>query len=199
MLAPRSASSGARRGVCHEIARRYRPFLWVRRAAVSALLRHGVLIPVGWCAIDWRQASKSGCVHDANIPMAVTALPCRFNFTRSALCKYKYTPMTISMAASPWRNGFKTSRAPGLRVSRKHHAPGGVSDRCGCRQVRGRRQTLPYRGPRGRPPAGGRDAEADKMATAFISAVDKLTRALDADLGRVKDRHGRDTIRDAQE
>ena len=42
-------------------------------------------------------------------------------------------------------------------------------------------------------------AEADKMATAFISAVDKLTRALDADLGRVKDRHGRDTIRDAQE
>ena len=42
-------------------------------------------------------------------------------------------------------------------------------------------------------------AEADKMATAFIGAVDKLTRALDADLGRVKDRHGRDTIRDAQE
>ena len=42
-------------------------------------------------------------------------------------------------------------------------------------------------------------AEADKMALAFISAVDKLTRALDADLGRVKDRHGRDTIRDAQE
>jgi ribosome-associated translation inhibitor RaiA len=42
-------------------------------------------------------------------------------------------------------------------------------------------------------------AEADKMAAAFISAVDKLTRALDADLGRVKDKHGRDTIRDAQE
>lgn len=42
-------------------------------------------------------------------------------------------------------------------------------------------------------------ADADKMATAFISAVDKLTRAMDADLGRVKDRHGRDTIRDAQE
>ena len=42
-------------------------------------------------------------------------------------------------------------------------------------------------------------ADADKMATAFVSAVDKLTRALDADLGRVKDRHGRDTIRDAQE
>ena len=42
-------------------------------------------------------------------------------------------------------------------------------------------------------------AEADKMANAFISAVDKLTRALDTDLGRVKDKHGRDTIRDAQE
>ena len=42
-------------------------------------------------------------------------------------------------------------------------------------------------------------AEADKMATAFISAVDKLTRELDADLGRVKVRHVRDTIRDAQE
>ena len=42
-------------------------------------------------------------------------------------------------------------------------------------------------------------ADADKMATAFVSAVDKLTRALDTDLGRVKDRHGRDTIRAAQE
>ena len=35
------------------------------------------------------------------------------------------------------------------------------------------------------------------MATAFIHSVDKLTRALDTDLGRVKDRHGRDTIRNA--
>ena len=42
-------------------------------------------------------------------------------------------------------------------------------------------------------------ADADKMATAFVSAVDKLTRALDADLGRVKDRHGRDTIRTQEE
>ena len=42
-------------------------------------------------------------------------------------------------------------------------------------------------------------AEADKMPGAFIAAVDKLARALDADLGRVKDRHGRDTIRAAQE
>ena len=39
--------------------------------------------------------------------------------------------------------------------------------------------------------------EGDKMASAFISAVDKLIRAVDADLGRVKDRSGRDTIRTA--
>lgn len=38
-------------------------------------------------------------------------------------------------------------------------------------------------------------ADADKMAVAFISAVDKLASVLDADLGRVKDRNGRDTIR----
>lgn len=42
-------------------------------------------------------------------------------------------------------------------------------------------------------------AEADKMAGAFIDAVEKLSRALEADLGRVKDRNGRDTIRTAQE
>lgn len=40
--------------------------------------------------------------------------------------------------------------------------------------------------------------EADKMANAFIGATDKLARALDTDLGRVKDRHGRDTIRTAE-
>ena len=39
--------------------------------------------------------------------------------------------------------------------------------------------------------------EADKMANAFIGAVDKLARALDTDLGRAKDRNGRDTIRAA--
>ncbi len=38
-------------------------------------------------------------------------------------------------------------------------------------------------------------ADADKMAGAFINAVDKLASVLDADLGRVKDRNGRDTIR----
>ena len=42
-------------------------------------------------------------------------------------------------------------------------------------------------------------ADGDKMASAFIDAVDKVIRALDTDLGRVKDRHGRDTIRSAVE
>jgi len=42
-------------------------------------------------------------------------------------------------------------------------------------------------------------AEADNMNNAFIDAVDKLAHALDTDLGRVKDRNGRDTIRAAQE
>lgn len=42
-------------------------------------------------------------------------------------------------------------------------------------------------------------ADADKMAAAFVAAVEKMARALDADLGRVKDRNGRDTIRAAQE
>lgn len=42
-------------------------------------------------------------------------------------------------------------------------------------------------------------ADAGKMAAAFIESVDKLIRALDADLGRAKDRHGRDTIRATQE
>jgi ribosome-associated translation inhibitor RaiA len=40
-------------------------------------------------------------------------------------------------------------------------------------------------------------ADADKMAMAFTDAVDKLMRALDTDLGRLKDRNGRDTIRTA--
>jgi ribosome-associated translation inhibitor RaiA len=50
----------------------------------------------------------------------------------------------------------------------------------------------------GRPPVTV-TAEADKMAGAFISAVDKLASALDTDLGRAKDRHGRDTIRAAEQ
>lgn len=50
----------------------------------------------------------------------------------------------------------------------------------------------------GRQPVAVTD-EADKMANAFTGAVDKLARALDTDLGRVKDRNGRDTIRAASE
>lgn len=42
-------------------------------------------------------------------------------------------------------------------------------------------------------------ADASKMAAAFIDSVEKLIRVLDADLGRVKDRHGRDTIRATHE
>jgi hypothetical protein len=42
-------------------------------------------------------------------------------------------------------------------------------------------------------------ADADKMPAALIAAVEKLGRALDTDLGRVKDRNGRDSIRNAQE
>jgi hypothetical protein len=42
-------------------------------------------------------------------------------------------------------------------------------------------------------------ADADKMASAVIDAIEKVTRVLDADLGRVKDRNGRDTIRAVQE
>ncbi|MBY0454244.1 MAG: HPF/RaiA family ribosome-associated protein [Burkholderiaceae bacterium] len=37
-------------------------------------------------------------------------------------------------------------------------------------------------------------ADGDKVAVAYVSAVDKLIHALDADLGRAKDRHARDTI-----
>lgn len=50
----------------------------------------------------------------------------------------------------------------------------------------------------GRPPVTV-TADADKMASAVTDALDKLTRVLDTELGRVKDRHGRDTIRAAQE
>jgi hypothetical protein len=50
----------------------------------------------------------------------------------------------------------------------------------------------------GRPPVSV-TADADKMAVAFIDAVGKLLHLLDAELGRAKDRHGRDTIRAAQD
>ena len=42
-------------------------------------------------------------------------------------------------------------------------------------------------------------ADADKVADAFTGAAEKLVRALDNDLGRVKDRSGRETIRTLDE
>lgn len=48
--------------------------------------------------------------------------------------------------------------------------------------------------PAGRPPVTV-TADADKVADAFTGALEKLMRALDADLGRVKDRNARETIR----
>ena len=42
-------------------------------------------------------------------------------------------------------------------------------------------------------------AVVTNLTNAFIGAVDKLARAVDADLGRVKDRNGRDTIRAGME
>lgn len=42
-------------------------------------------------------------------------------------------------------------------------------------------------------------AEGDKVASAYSAAADKLIRALDADLGRIKDKHARDTIRTLEE
>ncbi|MES2948853.1 MAG: HPF/RaiA family ribosome-associated protein [Pseudomonadota bacterium] len=50
----------------------------------------------------------------------------------------------------------------------------------------------------GRPPVSV-NADSDKMASALIDAVEKLARLLDTELGRAKDRHGRDTIRATQE
>ncbi|MBP9904555.1 MAG: HPF/RaiA family ribosome-associated protein [Rhodoferax sp.] len=46
----------------------------------------------------------------------------------------------------------------------------------------------------GRQPVSVTD-EADKFAQAFSGAVDKLLRMLDTDLGRLNDRHGRESIR----
>lgn len=52
--------------------------------------------------------------------------------------------------------------------------------------------------PAGRQPVSV-TGEGDKVAAAFISATAKLLSVLDTDLGRVKDKHGRDTIRTAEE
>ena len=45
----------------------------------------------------------------------------------------------------------------------------------------------------------GKSGTNDKLADAFTGAVEKLARALDHDLGRVKDRNGRETIRTQEE
>ena len=42
-------------------------------------------------------------------------------------------------------------------------------------------------------------ADADKTADAFTASIDKLIRALETDLGRVKDRNARETIRTQDE
>ena len=42
-------------------------------------------------------------------------------------------------------------------------------------------------------------ADADKTADAFTACIDKLIRALETDLGRVKDRNSRETIRTQEE
>ncbi|WP_311222307.1 MULTISPECIES: HPF/RaiA family ribosome-associated protein [unclassified Acidovorax] len=48
----------------------------------------------------------------------------------------------------------------------------------------------------GRPPLAV-TADAEKVPEAFTAAIDKLARALDNDLGRLKDKAGRETIRTA--
>ena len=107
--------------------------------------------------------------------------------------------MTTSRAASRWRNGSRTRAKAGCRfqdhitrlevfLTDVDAAKSGVNDKR-CRleaRVTGRQPVTVT-------------AEGDKMANAFIGAVEKLMRALDADLGRVKDRNGRDTIRTAVE
>ncbi|SFD89333.1 HPF/RaiA family ribosome-associated protein [Paracidovorax konjaci] len=52
--------------------------------------------------------------------------------------------------------------------------------------------------PAGRQPIAV-NADADKLADAFTAAVEKLGRAIDTDLGRLKDKNGRETIRTATE
>lgn len=48
----------------------------------------------------------------------------------------------------------------------------------------------------GRPPIAV-NAEAEKVKDAFHAAMEKLRRAVETDLDKVKDRHGRDSVRGA--
>lgn len=43
------------------------------------------------------------------------------------------------------------------------------------------------------------NADAEKMADAVTAATDKLMRAIEADLGRLKDKNGRETIRNQEQ
>ena len=46
----------------------------------------------------------------------------------------------------------------------------------------------------GRPPIAV-NAEAEKVKDAFYSAIEKLKRAVETDLDKVRDKHGRDSVR----
>lgn len=46
----------------------------------------------------------------------------------------------------------------------------------------------------GRPPIAV-NAEAEKVKDAFSGAIEKLRRAVETDLGKVKDKHGRESVR----
>lgn len=61
----------------------------------------------------------------------------------------------------------------------------------------GKRCVLETR-PAGRPPVAV-NAEAEKVGEAFSAAVEKLLRAIDADLGKLKDKNGRESIRNAED
>lgn len=50
----------------------------------------------------------------------------------------------------------------------------------------------------GRPPIAV-NAEAEKVQEAFAVAVDKLLRAVETDLGKLKDKHGRDSVRGVED
>lgn len=50
----------------------------------------------------------------------------------------------------------------------------------------------------GRPPIAV-NAEAEKVKDAFSAAIEKLRRAVETDLGKLKDKHGRDSVRGVED
>lgn len=50
----------------------------------------------------------------------------------------------------------------------------------------------------GRPPIAV-NAEAEKVKDAFGAAIEKLRRAVETDLGKLKDKHGRDSVRGVED